>query len=151
MPVTKFESCDTFFAMRLLNVRLMKLEEYFGYEIPEYAILSHCWGPGEVSFQDMNGNQWDEMLGAEKIKLASQYCQTDAVGHIWIDTCCIDKTSSAELSEAINSMYSWYENAVRCYVYLVDVTQPLMIDDTPTLDDRITNSRWFTRAGLCKN
>jgi len=32
----------TFRAMRLLNVTTMKLEEYFGSRIPNYAIFSHC-------------------------------------------------------------------------------------------------------------
>ncbi|PVH71277.1 hypothetical protein DL98DRAFT_615662 [Cadophora sp. DSE1049] len=46
------------------------------------------------------------MPGAFKITLASQYCQTDAIDYIWIDIYCINKTSSAELSEAIKSIYS---------------------------------------------
>jgi hypothetical protein len=55
-------------------------------------------------------------------------------------SCCIDKTSSAELSEAINSMFRWYKNAAVCYVYLSDVSRS---DDlTPSM----SKSRWFTRG-----
>ncbi|KAF2186699.1 HET-domain-containing protein, partial [Zopfia rhizophila CBS 207.26] len=59
------------------------------------------------------------------------------------DRCCIDKSSSAELSEAINSMYRWYNNAKVCYAYLVDVP-----DDTDARkkDSAFQKSRWFTRG-----
>ena len=60
----------------------------------------------------------------------------DGFEHVWVDTCCIDKTNSAELSEAINSMFKWYQNATECYVYLLDVDG---------LQD-LAASRWFTRG-----
>lgn len=40
----------------------------------------------------------------------------------WIDTCCMNKSSSADLNEAINSMYEWYQKPGRCYAYLHDKT-----------------------------
>lgn len=88
---------------------------------PFYAILSHTWGDEEVTYRDYIGGQFEGMKGYDKI---DQACRK-AVGHcipwMWIDTCCIDKRSSAELSEAINSMYRWYEGAEICYVYLSDL------------------------------
>lgn len=74
-----------------------------------------------------------------KIKYMSDQAQKDGLEHIWVDTCCIDKSSSAELSEALNSMYQWYLRAQVCYVYLSDVEQSRGLDD-------FRRSRWFTRA-----
>ncbi|KAH9204565.1 hypothetical protein DL95DRAFT_319219, partial [Leptodontidium sp. 2 PMI_412] len=68
----------------------------------------------EITFQDIKQPDWRQMPGAFKITLASQYCQTDAIDYIWIDTYCIDTTSSAELSEAIKSMYSCI--VLRCFL-----------------------------------
>ncbi|KAH8593051.1 heterokaryon incompatibility protein-domain-containing protein [Bisporella sp. PMI_857] len=140
--------------MRLLNVATMKLEEYFGSQIPKYAILSHCWAADEITFQDINLSDWRTMRGASKIEHASAYCRSQNQTYIWIDTCCIDKSSSAELSEAINSMYSWYERAVICYAYLEDVNGIVRpegleggsacLDDV--VEDEIRRSRWFTRG-----
>lgn len=59
------------------------------------------------------------------------------IQHVLIDTCCIDKSSSAELSEAINSMYRYYQDAVICFAYLSDMTENLRTFET---------SRWFTRG-----
>ncbi|PMD14471.1 HET-domain-containing protein [Hyaloscypha hepaticicola] len=154
--------------MRLLNVYTMKLEEYFGSRIPDYAILSHCWGEEEVTFSDINGPDWREKRGAQKIEYGTSQCQKDNISYIWIDTCCIDKSSSTELSEAINSMYRWYEKSWVCYAYLEDVKEDL--DDIYENPDEDTNndsihgnndsikslngnveksirkSRWFTRG-----
>jgi Heterokaryon incompatibility protein (HET) len=73
--------------------------------------------------------------GYEKIRYASNQAIVDGFRFLWADTCCIDKTSSAELSEAINSMFQWYQQASICYAYVEDV----MLDDFNT-------SRWFTRG-----
>lgn len=66
---------------------------------------------------------------------------------VWVDTCCIDKTSSAELSEAINSMYLWYNQAATCYVYLADVESlsPRWYLDEESWDT-VYRSRWFDRG-----
>jgi hypothetical protein len=60
--------------------------------------------------------------------------------YAWIDTCCIDKSSSAELSEAINSMFAWYRKAAVCCVYFSDVD--MSIEEEPQLEQ----SRWFGRG-----
>ncbi|KAH8750877.1 heterokaryon incompatibility protein-domain-containing protein [Hyaloscypha finlandica] len=135
--------------MRLLNVYTMKLEEYFGSQIPEYAILSHCWGMEEVTFQHISSSEWHGMCGATKIKYASSRCKEEGLRYIWIDTCCIDKSSSAELSEAINSMYGWYEGSIVCYAYLEDVGRSLSTQTSygPSNKDKTFEaSRWFTRG-----
>jgi hypothetical protein len=107
--------------MRLLNTTTLKLTKFFDNNIPEYAILSHTWEKGEVSFQDWESGRGTEKEGYLKIMGACKQALLDKLEYVWIDTCCIDKSSSAELSEAINSMYRWYKGSTICYTYLVDV------------------------------
>ena len=128
--------------MWLLNSKTLLLEDFIGGQIPPYAILSHRWQDEEVLFQDIQTGQGFTKLGYMKIKGCCVQAQQDGIEYVWIDTCCIDKTSSAELSESINSMYRWYQNAFICYVYLYDVG-----DYTSGLgDERFSQSAWFTRV-----
>lgn len=109
--------------MRLINVNTFELHEFYGNDIPKYGILSHTWGEDEVSLQDLQaGKGLDKnKAGYRKIVLACKQAKKDEMDWAWVDTCCIDKTSSAELSEAINSMYRWYKESGACYAYLSDV------------------------------
>ena len=125
--------------MRLLNVSTFKLEEFYN-NIPEYVILSHTWGEGEVLYQNLN-ESGRMMKGWSKIENCCSKAAEDGWEYVWIDTCCIDKTSSTELSEAINSMYTWYEKSSICYVYLSDVRL-----QSANSKDQFRNSRWFTRG-----
>ncbi len=130
--------------MRLLNVDSRRLEEYIGDDAaPSYAILSHTWGGDEVTFQDLSNPEHRSKRGYEKIEGCCQQAVKDGHQYVWIDTCCIDKSSSAELSEAINSMYKWYKESKVCYVYLVDVSPG---DSIHELDSEFRRSRWFTRG-----
>ena len=88
----------------------------------EYAILSHRWGPDEVTYRDIENGTAQTKAGYRKLQFCAERVAHDGISYFWIDTCCIDKTSSAELSEAINSMYKWYQNATECYVYMADVS-----------------------------
>ena len=125
--------------MRLINCSTLQLEEFFGTNIPEYAILSHTWGDEEVSFAHFTSGQPLVGSGYQKIIFTCQQAIKEEIGYAWVDTCCIDKSSSAELSEAINSMFAWYQKSVRCYAYLSDVSEANM-------DQEFPNSRWFTRG-----
>ncbi|KAF1829424.1 HET-domain-containing protein [Decorospora gaudefroyi] len=116
--------------MRLLNVHTRQLEEFFGEGIPLYAILSHTWGA-------------EEKQGYAKIDGCCRQAARHGLRYVWIDTCCIDKMSSAELSEAINSMFRWYEAANLCYDYLEDVASGL---DAFGPRSKFQTSRWFTRG-----
>ncbi|KAI0534396.1 heterokaryon incompatibility protein-domain-containing protein [Xylaria digitata] len=78
-------------------------------ELPEYAILSHTWGSEEITFHDFEN--FSKILGACKA------AQQNNLDYLWVDTCCIDKSSSSELSESINSMFAWYEGAALFYFY----------------------------------
>src|SRR5271155_2971591 len=129
--------------MRLLNSKTLKLEEFPESEIPKYAILSHTWGKDEISFQDMQTGSAGKKAGYTKIKFSSAQALDDGLDYFWVDTCCIDKSSSAELSEAINSMYRWYQNAQICYAYLADV---IVAEKPRGRGSAFERSRWFTRG-----
>lgn len=135
--------------MRLLNTRTLQLEEFGGDgdgSIPPYSILSHRWGREEVDFQDMRSERRHQLEGFKKL---SRYCALsleEGYGYGWMDTCCIDKSSSAELSEAINSMFRWYQDASICYAYLGDVTAPRGTDPTSSSDSSFEHSQWFKRG-----
>jgi hypothetical protein len=106
--------------MRLLNTSTLEVEEFLQSQVPEYVILSHTWGDGEVTLLDMQSGEASSKKAYTKVTNCCKKAAKDGFWYCWIDTCCIDKTSSAELSEAINSMYQWYQNAHICYVYLED-------------------------------
>ncbi|KAF9462365.1 heterokaryon incompatibility protein-domain-containing protein [Collybia nuda] len=129
--------------MRLLDTTTIKLLE-FQSNIPVYAILSHVWESEEVTFPDIADlDKARNMHGFTKITGACEAAIRDGIKYIWIDTCCINKESSAELSEAINSMYAWYRNARICYAYLCDVPSEGDHEDPYSL---FAMSRWFTRG-----
>ncbi|KAF8854996.1 HET-domain-containing protein, partial [Acephala macrosclerotiorum] len=107
--------------MRLLNTKTHTLHTFFGKAIPKYAILSHRWEDEEVLFQDLESGRGRKMPGYAKIRGCCARASRENFEYAWIDTCCIDKSSSAELSEAINSMFQWYKDSQVCYVYLSDV------------------------------
>ena len=92
--------------------------------IPPYAILSHTWGADkdEVTFRDVIESTGSTRAGYHKIRFCAKQAAKDGLSYFWVDTCCIDKSSSAELSEAINSMFRWYYDAAKCYAYLADVS-----------------------------
>ncbi|EEY16513.1 HET domain-containing protein [Verticillium alfalfae VaMs.102] len=129
--------------MRLLNVKTRKLEEFFDESIPDYAILSHTWGVEEVTLQDLENPDHVLKKGYTKIEGTCTLAAKENIEYIWIDTCCIDKTSSAELSEAINSMYRWYKSSQICYTYLSDVPTT---EDPSESNSAFRRSRWFTRG-----
>ncbi|KAI1416279.1 HET-domain-containing protein [Hypoxylon sp. FL1857] len=129
--------------MRLLHVHTRELEEYSGEFIPPYAILSHTWSKHEVTFQELSKPDHKSYKGYTKIEGCCRQAAKDGLHYVWIDTCCIDKSSSAELSEGINSMFQWYRNAAVCYIYLSDV---IAKDDPFNTPSDFRQSRWFTRG-----
>ena len=131
--------------MWLINARTLQLEEKWGENIVNYAILSHKWEDGEVSFRDMQSLAVaTKMKGFAKIQQSCKRALGDNQEYIWIDTCCINKESSAELSEAINSMYRWYQASAFCYGYLSDVQGDG--SDKNAVEKQIMDSIWFTRG-----
>ena len=126
--------------MWLINCRTKLLEEFVNHNEAKYAILSHTWEKGEeVQYRDFNSREAKKKRGWKKIKKTCQLALEDGCDFAWVDTCCIDKTSSAEWSEAINSMFSWYAGAEICYTYLAD-------HDASNPNAQLSESRWFTRG-----
>ncbi|KIM55502.1 hypothetical protein SCLCIDRAFT_296321 [Scleroderma citrinum Foug A] len=110
--------------------RRAQVLEFGDDEVTEYAILSHRWVGKEVDYSEMvklakmdeeERSEIRQRDGYRKILQSCEQAMKDGYKWLWIDTCCIDKRSSAELSEAINSMYRWYENSRICYAYLHDL------------------------------
>ncbi len=107
--------------MRLLHTKTHQLHEFGDHNRPLYATLSHRWRTEEVTFQDIESGRAPQNASYDKIEDTCRLAASHGFDYVWIDTCCIDKTNSSELSEAINSMYYWYETCTVCYVYLFDV------------------------------
>ncbi|KAF5334002.1 hypothetical protein D9758_017533 [Tetrapyrgos nigripes] len=129
--------------MRLLNTKTLKLAEFYA-DIPLYAILSHTWEKEEVTFQDIQNLETARLkAGFAKVSNACARARNYDFEWIWIDSCCINKESSAELSEAINSMYQYYEDAAVCYVYLCDVSIEFHPRNPKSM---FKDSRWFKRG-----
>lgn len=121
-----------------------------GSDVPAYAILSHTWEKEEVTFQDMEASadksNTVSKAGWKKIQFCAKQAAADGLQYFWIDTCCIDKKNAVELSAAINSMFRWYQNAARCYVYLSDVSKASETDGEGAWLEAFRASRWFTRG-----
>ncbi|KAI1452054.1 heterokaryon incompatibility protein-domain-containing protein [Annulohypoxylon moriforme] len=140
------------FIMYLLNVQTYQLEDtniFSPLEKVDYAIVSHRWNyANEVLYQDMISNDGKisldvrEKSGFAKIEGACKQAQKHNLKYVWIDTCCINKSSSAELSEAINSMYRYYEEAQVCYAYL----SGLPSREDPHFSTEFANHEWFDRG-----
>ena len=126
------------------------LVKFIGDAIPRYAILSHTWGAenDEVTFRDIMDGTGKSKAGYSKIEFCEKQAASDNLKYFWIDTCCIDKSSSAELQEAITSMFRWYHDATRCYVYLSDVSVGDCDSNSHQLpwESAFRASRWFTRG-----
>ena len=120
-------------------------------DIPPYAILSHTWGADqdEVTLEALRDGSGKRKPGYAKIEFCEQQARKDKLEYVWLDTCCIDKSNHAELSEALNSMFRWYQNADRCYVYLSDVSvrkrEHEGSNERPW-ESALRASRWFTRG-----
>ena len=147
--------------MWLLDTTTLELSEFLSTP-PPYAILSHTWAAEEVTFQELKEISFQEVgtpeakrkAGYRKIKKCCAQAKLDGLAYAWADTCCIDKRSSAELSEAINSMYRWYSEAQLCYAYLSDVSTLGSSEDLPNPQNQsyprpvwgFPSSRWWQRG-----
>lgn len=115
------------------------LTQFSDKDIPRYAILSHTWGTDavEVTFGDLvNGTEKDNS-GYKKIVFCGEQAAKDGLEYFWVDNCCINKASSAELTEAINSMFKWYQASIVCYAFLSDLRPG---------NQSFGDCRWFQRG-----
>jgi hypothetical protein len=138
--------------MWLLDTTTFELKAFHSSAGVKYAILSHTWGgdDDEVTFYDMaHRPRYQEKPGWQKIEKTCELARRMQLQYAWIDTCCIDKTSSAELSEAINSMFSWYRDSWICFVYL-----STYVDESPmappirnaSMAQELARYKWFQRG-----
>lgn len=131
--------------MRLLTYdehgKLILTKAFSDSEIPPYAILSHTWGKDEeeIKLQEIENGPDKDKSGYRKIQLCGKQAARDGLKHFWVDTCCIDKMSSQDLEENINSMFRYYQRSTKCYVYLSDVRNKRGMRE-------FSNSRWFKRG-----
>lgn len=138
--------------MRLLrynNNGDFSLTENLECDIPKYAILSHRWGAEEVTFKDLIDGTGKSKAGYNKIRFCGEQAKRNGLQYFWVDTCCIDKSNSTELQEAITSMFRWYQDAVKCYVYLGDVSRPRTYSadaSDKAWKSTFQKSEWFTRG-----
>ncbi|KAH7884123.1 heterokaryon incompatibility protein-domain-containing protein, partial [Phlebopus sp. FC_14] len=134
--------------MHLLNVHTLALET-FSSDIPPYVALSHRWGnrEDEVFYQDiMQLSVRRDIVkkpGFAKILGCCNEAAKNRLSYVWVDTCCINQMNSVEVQEAINSMWQWYLECNRCFVYLSDVRSDQVLDAN---DSDFARSQWFKRG-----
>jgi hypothetical protein len=138
--------------MRLLHFDTLErlvLTDFHGRTIPPYAILSHRWTDSEMLIEHVsNGTYKERKEGYRKLEFCAKQASQDNLEYFWIDTCCIDRWNKSERSEAINSMFQWYKNTTRCYVFLSDVSVPDATEPVQRSDWEASfrASAWFTRG-----
>ncbi|EME86478.1 uncharacterized protein MYCFIDRAFT_118320, partial [Pseudocercospora fijiensis CIRAD86] len=143
--------------MWLIHTGTGNLREFVVDERPkEYAILSHCWTNNEVSHKQYQSQTHRDGYGFNKIQNCCRLASDQGIEWLWVDTCCIDKTSSSELAEAINSMFSWYEGASVCFVLLPDYDSTastcennltrFSTNQSRSRQTKLHDSKWFTRG-----
>ncbi|GAP87911.1 putative het domain-containing protein [Rosellinia necatrix] len=137
--------------MRLINTRTLSLQEFVG-RPPPYAILSHTWSRREISLQDYRAGlvrdcNKDGNKDFSKIAATCKRAREQGLEYAWVDTCCINKSSSSELEEAINSMFKWYRNAEVCYAFLEDFKCGQVQNSIGNATQLgFGHCRWFTRG-----
>jgi len=136
--------------MRLLQVKgsgSASLTEDLQGDIPAYAILSHTWESDnqEVRFHDISDEIARTKNGYKKIDFCQKQANKDGLQYFWVDTCCINQDNEVELNRSINSMFRWYRDAKKCYVYLSDVSMKCN-GNLSTWEESFLRSRWFTRG-----
>lgn len=130
--------------MYLINTETLELTSFIDVNVcPKYAILSHRWTDDEVTHKDFVKGRKKDSSGYKKILDFCTLVKQNGLSWAWVDTCCIDKRSSAELQEAINSMFRYYQASKKCYVHLADVNAA---PADPDLKTEIQSSKWFTRG-----
>ena len=153
LNISLASACQQSSLMHLLRLKddNFSLVEFTGKDIPSYAILSHTWGTDdeEVTFKEIAKGRGKSRASYAKIRFCGKQAAKDGLQYFWVDTCCIDKSSSADLSEAINSMFRWYRDAAKCYVYLSDVSVCSSFGNdefTRRWKPEFKRSKWFTRG-----
>jgi hypothetical protein len=153
-PDSRPTSDDNLLTMRLLVYQdgKISLTDDLKDDLPKYAILSHTWGRDdeEVKYCDLREGTGEDKIGYTKIRFCVEQAKRDGLEHCWVDTCCIDKSDPIEVQRSINSMFRWYRDATRCYVYLRDIANASaeQNDEQSGLawEAAFRKHKWFTRG-----
>ncbi|KAH6703052.1 kinesin light chain [Leptodontidium sp. MPI-SDFR-AT-0119] len=147
---TILEASRTMHLLHYNNNGDFTLTEFFEGDIPKkYAILSHRWGEEEVTFKDLTDGTSKDKAGNRKMQFCGERARRDGLQYFWVDTCCIDKSNAVELQEAINSMFRWYRDTTKCYVYLPDVSRlhsNSADNSNEAWESTFRKSEWFRRG-----
>ncbi|KAM3420458.1 hypothetical protein BST61_g3728 [Cercospora zeina] len=132
--------------MRLIHTTFIAFCEFEGAQIPDYAVISHRWASDEISCQIFQDTAVEDRVGSgwAKIIEGCRMARSRKIRWLWIDTCCIDKRSSAELTESVNAMFKYYQQSRQCFVFLPDVHA--VPADSAELEAQLSKSVWFTRG-----
>ena len=129
--------------LRLLHFNAngkLVLTDFRGKPVPPYAALSHRWSYSEILIEDIASETYKEKdEGYKKLMFCAEQMAQNELQCFWIDTCCMDRLNKKERSKAINSMFQWYKNATRCYVFLSDVSA-LTSTSTSTSNSTLSTS-----------
>lgn len=126
--------------------------EFAGVTVPPYAVLSHTWDQDdhEVSYQDLIAGNGPNKFGWRRLAFCARQAKRDGLRYFWVDSCCIDKRSSAESSEAVTSMFRWYYRSAQCFVYLSGVSsktpETASVALKAVLEIQILGIKWFTQG-----
>jgi hypothetical protein len=153
-PDSRPTSDDDLPTMRLLVYQddKINLTDDLKEDLPKYAILSHTWGRDdeEVNYCDIKHGTGEDKIGYKKIRFCAEQAKRDGLEHCWVDTCCIDQSNPIEVQRSINSMFRWYRDATRCYVYLQDIavvgSERGDEQSDAVWDPAFRAHRWFTRG-----
>ncbi|KAL2106812.1 hypothetical protein VUR80DRAFT_6186 [Thermomyces stellatus] len=130
--------------MRLLHTRTLNLEQFYDLQTrPHYVVLSHTWEPGHLNYADLTDRR-ERALSGPGSALVHHACDVAlklGYEYIWIECICVDGSSTAEVSEAVNSAFRWFQKAAVCLVYLADLPAGSPNDDTSW-----RRCEWWTRA-----
>ena len=114
-------------AIWLLHTKNLELKQFEDHNVPRYAILSHTWEydrgkSDELTFEDVKNGEFQRKPSSySKLRNCLDQAQKIGLAWVWIDTVCMDRTSHAALTNALNSMFRWYQRASICFAYLGDV------------------------------
>jgi hypothetical protein len=123
-------------------------------DLRPYAILSHTLGTAEeeVTYTDIVNRMGRHKSGYSKLAFCAEQALRNGQTYFWVVTCCIDKSNNVELNTTITSMFRWYQEAVKCYVYLSDVPKVITYTETDTVPrdssclDDFQGCRWLTQG-----
>ncbi len=125
-------------------------------EVGGNGLIPHPANGQEIPDEDDTGfrrlvpapssHPFEAKAGYQKIAYACGQAEKDGLQYLWVDTCCVDRRSGGEMSEAANSIFAWCREAAVCYAYLEDVHYSDYTEGYKTWKDHFVNSRWFTRS-----